>query len=469
MALSSRAHLVVGMGVGIGLTAAVLAGLLFLTQEKQDSASTLTIPSNPLHDVDAEIAVSNRAPLTSGPTDESSTTPSLPNEDPEIAWRTIVNDKIDDAAQLDLLSRIAKNWSERDGFEVLSQISSSLVDSQKSEMLHSLVGVVVGQKFQEALDYTMSLTLDEQSSLSAAIVQVWSRSDPEAAFDALSEIDESSLKGTLQQIVLDSWAAKEPYALLERVDLLPEELRLMAIDRAVVEIARTTPMDAINRVDAMQSYLTDTSTIDAKIVEIWSDLDPDAALTWVMSKIGSKHQYRGEHLIDVVLQRLVQEDPYQALQVALNQPINSESRPLEAYVLNLITNDGEVETAIGMLPQVREENRVAAYQGIGLSLVRNAESNKVLELAQDLSEPEQKEFFRQVVSVWATFQTQNLFEALEQLPTDDIKSRAATELIVQHNSRPKLTDDQIDSLRALLTEEDAAIVAEAEQIYTQSD
>lgn len=467
MVSSSSKQLIVGVAIGVCLSAAVVTGFFLLKANDQNRPSVGMNSGNDPAAIDTTTDNYNPSQSVSSPEEELPTSSPETDGDFEREWNSLVNDTLDDASQLDSLVRIAKDWFARDGFKVLSQISDSLSNFSSDEILHSVVAAVIGQEFQKAFEYSVSLTVDEQSGLTAVIVQTWSSSNPEEALDALSDVDDTSLKSALEQVVLNSWAAKDPHALLERINLLPEKLRLIAIDGAILEIARTSPMDAINQLDTLRSYLTDTSAIDTKIIEIWSDLDPEAALTWVVSKQGSKHAYRGEHLIGVVLEHLVQKDPHQALQLASNQPIENEGRPLEAYVLNLIANDGNVEVAIGMLPQVREEQRVAAYQGIGLSLVRNANSDKVLELAQDLSETEQMEFFRQVISVWATFETQSLFESLEQLPSDDVRSRAACELIVQHYSRPRLTDDQVDSLSSLLNEEDAAIVAEREELWAE--
>lgn len=466
MASSTSKQLIVGVGIGVCLVAAVVAGLFFLNandQNRPGAEVNLGLDSTAI-----DTNTDNNSPSRSDPVPiEESTSLSLESNDFEHEWNSLVSDTLDDASQLDFLTQIAKDWLARDGFEVLSRITDSLEKSASDGTLDTVVAAVIGQEYQKAFEYSLSLTADEQSILSSAIVQVWARSNPEQALVAMSEVEDISLRVALEQVVLESWAAKDPHTLLERINLLPEKLRLFAIDSAILEIARTEPMDAINQLDTVHSYLTDTATIDAKIIEIWSDLDPEAALTWVMSKQGPKHAYRGEHLVGVVLRHLVQKDPHRALQIALNQPIENEGRPLEAYVLNLIANDVDVEVAISMLPQIGEEHRVAAYQGIGLSLVRNADSDKVLELAHDLSETEQMDYFRPVISTWAVFQAQNLFESIEQLPSGGAKSLAAMELIVHHRSRSHLTDEQIDSLRSLLNEGDATIVAEREELWEE--
>lgn len=64
--------------------------------------------------------------------------------------------------------------------------------------------------------------------------------------------------------------------------------------------------------------------------------------------------------------------------------------------------------------------------------------------------------------LWASHDPTDLYESLESLPTSDITSLAARQLLSNNNFKPVLTVDQIERARTLFNAEDKALVEQFE-------
>lgn len=87
-------------------------------------------------------------------------------------------------------------------------------------------------------------------------------------------------------------------------------------------------------------------------------------------------------------------------------------------------------------------------------MVRELRTDDALELGEDLDETNQTSYYYRVMLEWSRANPKNLFETLENLPSDALKSLAADQLIRRNRTQPVLTVDQIEHARTFVSSDE---------------
>lgn len=215
--------------------------------------------------------------------------------------------------------------------------------------------------------------------------------------------------------------------------------------------ARENPEKAIRLLEKLQTEWDDTSTLSRSLVNGWAGVDPRAALEWVQGESVRLCPKFLDAIADVLV-KFLQHDPEEAFAIALSHPPLPYGDAIEVRLIRELSR-ADLDTAVALLPQVRDEYRRNAYIYIAYALVDGGQANRALLLAQSLPEPEQSDYFNSVLWNWARTNSEELFKNIENLPNDEIKSLAAYSLVNFHSHTPVLTNEQIDRARTYLNEQ----------------
>lgn len=380
-------------------------------------------------------------------------------DDPSSAWDYVVNDDLNDASQVDLLTTILEEWYRRDGFEVLSRVLRSFSDPNDRYVLFDVLAPVIESNPRQALNYARGVPKEERKLLGDAIFLTWIHLDPVAALSEVLSFDENpTSRRTLQREMVYQWARSDPDGILEEIEFLPESLRLDAIETAIARTTYKSPQKAILQMKEMEGFLGNNSQILSRIVFEWSAFDPRAATDWVESNIEGTEPER-HSLLGQTLRRLALLDPQHALEVALNQPVDKDGRGLELEVVRALALSGNSNDAIKMIDSVRGSAKVMALVAIGNGLVQEEAPHDALDLASRVPKAYQWYFYDNVFRTWAGEAPTQLLETLDRLESDENKSRAGVKLIIANRVNSALTDEQIDFVMSFLNEEDTTRVA----------
>ena len=383
---------------------------------------------------------------------------------PADAWSTIVNDDLSDASQLDLLIEIGREWYRHIGFEALSNIMRSFSDPQDRELLHEIIAPLVVSNPQGALGYAKSLPQRERETLGLAIFLNWTSFDPIAALGAVASFEENtSVRRTLETEMVHKWAVSDPDGILEKIELLPEELRMLAIETAIARTTFKSPQKAISQMKDVKGFLGNNSRLLARIVTEWSRVDPRAASDWLVTNesVSGSDRHR---LLEVALRSLTLSDPEHALDVALSQPVDRNGRGLELAVVRELASNGHTANALELLPSVRGGSAtVSALVAVGNGFIQEELPLNALEIASRVPENYKWLFYNEIFSTWAQRAPIQLFETLEGLPSADVRSRAGMQLVIFNRRNSALTDEQIEVAKSFLSERDAVRAARLEE------
>ncbi|MYD46419.1 MAG: hypothetical protein F4W92_08715 [Gammaproteobacteria bacterium] len=373
-------------------------------------------------------------------------------EEPHSSWDTLLTDEVADYLQAESLLKVAEAWREQIGFKVLSNIYSADIDDD--QLRQQLIRKIAEEDPLGALNHTRELTDEsEKSSLSRTIVRVWARSDALAALLAVSTFEPTSIASALEVQITMVWASIRPNEVIENIDAVTDEHRLDTLESAFAQLASQDPKSALAKVSSVENLVANTSSIVHSIVREWSYTEPREATNWVLENYEREDPHRLT-MLDSVLSYLAPVEPEAAFEIALEHSTGGRWGGLELDVFHRITYAGNLELAKKLIPRVHEDSKPFAYIHYGEALVKHAQTEEALELGKNLNEEQQSSYYRQVMSVWARESAKNLYEQLDDLPTDELKSLAAEELIRRNIRTPIFNDEQIKHAQTFVESDD---------------
>ncbi len=160
-------------------------------------------------------------------------------------------------------------------------------------------------------------------------------------------------------------------------------------------------------------------------------------------------------LLNVVLTELVYTDPQLALQTALEQPIGENNVGLESQVIQAIANF-DLESAVALLTRSRnEQTKFDTALGLSAVMLESADSDGIFEVSDQLSAPRRAAFFESLLSTWTYHDPYGLYENINRLDSNELRSHAALSLLRESNLGRgifSLSDEQHDEVTSYLTE-----------------
>ena len=332
----------------------------------------------------------------------------------------------------------------RDGVEAFEEIekSMSMSHTQKQGLLFG-VGLDLGKINPElALQLAVNAGSVGFGGLAFLIVGNWANSDPVTALDAVSTLEGPSARQLLQSRIMDSWATKNSIELLDASRSMPENLKVIGQEIALLAMARSSPERAL-------SFMGEIADKDVRdriangIASSWARLDSEAALRWIENDdaLSSKDDLR-----QAVVNSLARINPQSAIATALELPPDEFGIGLEASAIRTLIHQ-DIDLAIELLPLARDnKTKSQAYDSVMSTLLYSQNDFRqafdlFIQLVEDVGIPEKGLF------TLAWNRPEELFQSLNELPTEELKKQAAHDLLYNHESSGLFTVEQLKHLR----------------------
>ncbi len=374
-------------------------------------------------------------------------------DNPEATWNALTSDEIDDIGQTATLVQVAQSWVDQSGFEVLPLMSESLPNWQtRMTILGSVIHRAALTDPQGAFNHAASLGDNGEGYILSSLVRTWADSEPMAALESVRTLEQNRFSRELADTVIRIWASNDPYAVLDRLETLPEDLRARGRERAVVSLAGSSPEEAARLLADIESGES-RREVGWAVASSWAEQDVHGALNWVLNSPQARDMQRD--LLSVVLRELAQVDPQLALDTALNQPLSENQTGLEVTVIGELTRRN-LSQAIELLSKVRDgRTKLRAYSEVGSALVYSGDRDRALKLAQDFSEPSRTNYYNDILNAWLRSDPEDLVDSLPDLPSEQVKSRAALVVAISTRWNRSLDEEQLAYAKSFLSEEDA--------------
>ena len=363
---------------------------------------------------------------------------------PEDAWNQLLEDSWRDYGQIWSLVDVAKARIEAEGRDVLFEIAEQLPTLKtRTEVVRRLLADMAIRDAPDAFEYARTLHEKTDDSIFRNIVFYWSVDDPHSALEAISTLDDESLREELLDAVASRWAQFDPKELLQNVETFPSTLQARSRRLAVGGIAKSSPQDAIATLSVIPS--NEIEGVARHLVYWWATSSMDEVIDWIRNE-PVVNDYQAS-LLSLVLQQHVRTSPEAAMQIALEQPIDASSRNLEYQLISQLVEDNKIEESVALLPSLREgAGQLSAFALVGLQLILNRNIERALGLGEQLTDSQREDYFGRLFNAWAREDPQGLFLSIDALPNQEIRSRAASALLDSDNT---LTTEQLDYVSSM--------------------
>lgn len=384
-------------------------------------------------------------------------------EDPKAAWDEVIAlQEPNNFRRSQPLLNIASQWLEQDGFSVLDEINQSTLELNiKSNLNYQLLSRAAEDNPHQAFQF--ALKMPGQGGFNMAlnsVVNSWSQSDPQTALQAVTGIEQSGLREQQQRNVARTWSRNEPRYVLDNLDLFPANLQDTVKRDAITYFAQESPKEAAE-LALEQLEGTGVDFVASQIMRAWVEQDVEGAINWVYNgPVSEENQYSW---ISALTSSMVHSDPRRAFDLAVMQEIPERSsfigmgtyQPpgLEADVIRQIAYR-DLDLAVELLPRVRDGiTKVVSYESVGDRYIDAGHSSKALELGLKLPSEHQSRYFEDIAYSWARVDPSGLVESIEQLPSQELRSKIASSLSNRWY-RENFTEEQIDTLKQYLSDSD---------------
>ena len=381
--------------------------------------------------------------------------------EPKQSWEALLQDirETDGTkafSNFELLLRTAEKWYVEDGFSILPEIAASLSSTPSSSaVLPAILKTIVANDPARAFSFVLDLDEGERMLIIHDVAEAWVSADPQSAMQAIQEFEKHSRYKSITTYVLRAWGREDPRGLLDSLDSFSQSSKVKAAEIAISEIANESPDEALQLLDRLENLLPSTDTVRHRIADYWSLEDPHAAMDWILSDEHIEHPQRSS-MIQSGLHNLAKVAPDKAMDLALS--LSESNSRTEAMVIGSIASY-DLETAIRLLPRVREASQALAYTSVVQPLVTQGDHDRALSLAEGVPPSNRFFIYRQLFSAWEGSNPVMLLERLDSFSSDRIKSIAAGRLLWGQRWNPRLSDEQRDYAKSFLNDEQLNEVA----------
>ena len=378
-------------------------------------------------------------------------------DDPKELWYEVVDLAVPDNRQhIDTLETVAKAWISQAGLQIFDEISASISNKETLEWVAISVlmdHADIEEQTAEAFEYTFNLPDDfpRKGFTLRSIINKWARYDHVAVLNRAETLPPSNYR---QEMLEDGHLEKakiEPKYTLQNLDSLPLGLRDSVSQTAVRVLTEQSPTEAVNVVLQIKDEKL-KQELATTLVYTWRRNDLDATKNWILS-LPSDEPLR-DALLAPLANLLIESDPRLAFELALQQSLQQSGENLtgqEATVVRRIAQT-DVELAIELLPQVRDESRVSTIKSVAGVLIENGDSQRAILLVNDLPETDQIEYFQNSVWNWIEKDAQGLKSVLEKIEIAETRSYVALTMIGLNTHTSAYNDLELQSFEKHLTE-----------------
>lgn len=379
--------------------------------------------------------------------------------DPDTAWGSFLTDygsNLDNlsTAQLQLFESIGDSLLKKYGTHTIRKVEQTLDGHESRTMiLGEFLDLLALDDPGLAFELAIKLDHEDDQMIVGTRVLRWTDTDPIAVLDAIVAVEDYPHKeflvmGFNLSLTTDRYASQ----VLERIRTFSQKTDPELIGNMVYALTQSSPENAATYLDLIENDVRKLE-LSSNIAESWARRDIRGALDWVQhAEETAEHRYT---LQEIVLGEYAYQDSSQALQTALDLPLNESSIGVEATVIETVAKF-DLPTALSMLPKTRNsETKTQVGIVLGSALIEHGQPMVAFDLVNELPESAKPNYIEVVTKTWAAVDPSGMYADLEELPSTEYKAKAATSLLLrgQWGNNVSFTQEEQIRLRSFLSDD----------------
>ena len=374
------------------------------------------------------------------------------DQEPLRAIELLARDKIDDGLQIDLFRLVAEKMYQSDSMNTILQLEDANLGVG---VFDELFEQVTSHDREAALAFVSTVEESRRDSLGWKLIKSWVADDEEGAFLAIKNMPMSSFRRSMFRSLAQHWAEKDPHTVLQRLMEIPRSVRDAALFAAADELAIGRPKDLLDRLSTLGAVPgVNVGRAMGTVMRTWSSDAPKQALTWVQSNTKKETPLRKE-LLSNVLPEYALVEPEQAMTIAVDEFNSGDTHlglSLQRSVLSSLLVAEEFDDAIELLAQVHEKVKLYEHREVGFELFRHNRIDDTLKLADSLTDEEKIDYFNHVAMSGVIFgRTDDVLKMIARLPTTDLRTSAAEQVLSNEYYLSEFTNDQLETLKSFVS------------------
>ena len=368
-------------------------------------------------------------------------------DEPKAAFELILQADIPVFRKSEMANWITARWIERAGEDnigsMLSLVHKTFTEEQYPWRL--VVAKLAANDPKLAWEQLSTLSLDAQKMLNDEVFKAWVEQDPTSAIHALNESEYMSAETWEVNSLYAAWARAVWHQLPEKIHLVPDTYRTNMLTQVVRELLadHEEPSDIFEQLKEIHSMgVNTTRTLETYFLYL-SNIDPATAM-----QLASENLDERNFVLSSILRELAVVDVSKAMEFALQQPISSGA---EQTVIGAMFSQGWLQKGLDLLPKLREGRSASdVYVSAGALLIEHGRISEAIELANELPEGEQSRYFESLAGIRSFTNSYLFVPILPQLPSEEIRSRVADQMLRIDRFIGTLTEDEIAIVRSHL-------------------
>lgn len=380
----------------------------------------------------------------------------VPIDSPESEWNSFLThygSSVGSMSEIQhqLLVHILNSWVQIEGSGVVPMAMASMDDYEsRISTLDKLV-----PKLAESHPYharsIVTRMLEVDRGMVMESIGNWATSDPQGTLEFTFTLEDEETRNRMQQVAIEYWSQSNPMDLLDSLAMIPIDLKEWSQQIAIYALANSFPAQAAKEISDMRDGPQKDSAL-LIIVRNWFESDPSAVTEW--AKTDPKLSILVENLVYSQVMDIARTDPETALNMALQHEVDDETGiGYEASVIRQVASY-DVDKAISLLRFARnEQTQGEAYSRIGQVLIQNDEPERAIQLVEEVSPEVQSQYYRWISVFWIRKNSIEVFEAIDNLPSGEIRALYADLLLLENSRNSFLSSEQAGDLRTFLLQE----------------
>lgn len=303
---------------------------------------------------------------------------------------------------------LLKRWTGVDREAAWDWIFAQPRSERRTTLLGEVAAAVAEDSPAEMLDAAEALDPEERRSVVRRVLQVWAKTDAQAALDALEEMADPQLAGAAMGLIIRSWAESDAQAAFDWVLAQPPSGRRSSLVHATLsQLANADPEQAL----ALTANLDGAyrSTVVETILQEWAREDPERAAAWLDSSSG-----KTPAAVSSVAWGYAREDPEAAFDWLMDQSAAAQLRSVWPVIQN--TAAKSPQTALRLIERIDD---LPVRQTAGRALMSKwvetdprAAVRAIARMDQEFSQ----ELYREVFENWSHYDRSGAMGFVNRIP-----------------------------------------------------
>lgn len=373
-------------------------------------------------------------------------------DEPKTAYGLVLNSNLPAFRKNQMIALITDQWIEREGTNNFGTMFGEVYDlfTEEQYQWRMVVSKISKPDPKEAWEQLLTLPLNVQKMLNEPVFEVWVEQDPFDAINALTETGYMTSEEWELPVLYWKWARAVSDHLLENISLIPVDHRPNALRQVIrLKAEHLPPEEVLEFINQFSALGISTKDATDELLRIWSRADPSAAIEWIEENFEEGSWERNWKMRDVLIQ-LARQDVTKAMEIALQQPVESGA---EYTVIGVLLQQNKLDQGLSLLPSVREGARASVYSYTAGYLIAAGRLPEAINLAEEFTEEEKFSFYEGLVTNMSFLvDGDDRIAIVREIDDKKLRSRLSASILRTDGFRMTLTDSERELLSSFVQE-----------------